>query len=156
MFYMYSSVFSFLWNDLSCTSEMLSSLSGRLSNAVYCHNYPILSFFFFSLCPWGSVEQKLSEDKQNRGWCCCHGLAVNAPGLTAGARRKGAGENTEAERSGQNMKQKIVSSLTLLDRTVFCALCKLTRCLPTNRAEVFGQRALKRSQFFFGVGGFEL
>lgn len=83
----------------------------------------IISFFFFSLCPWGSVEQKLSEDKQNRGWCCCHGLAVNAPGLTAGARRKGTEKNTEAERSGQKMKQKIVNSLTLLDRTVFFVLC---------------------------------
>lgn len=106
----------------------------------------IISFFFFFPCPWGSVEQKLSEYKQNRGWCCCHGLAVNAPGLTAGARRKGTEENTETERRGQKMKQKIVNSVTLLDRTVFCALCKLTWRLPTNRAEAFGQRALKRSQ----------
>lgn len=83
----------------------------------------IISFFFFFLRPWGSVEQKLSEDKQSRGCCCCHGLAVNAPGLTAGARGKGTEENTETERSGQNMKQKIVNAVALLDRTGFFVPC---------------------------------
>lgn len=45
------------------------------------------------------------------------------------------------------MKQKTVNSVSLLDGTVFFgAVCKLTRCLPTSRAEAFGLIALKRSQ----------
>lgn len=87
----------------------------------------IISFFFFSCVLEGVLSRnflrinRTGVDAAVTAWLWTH-LAWQQ-----GRERKGTEENTEAERIRQKMKQKIVNSLTLLDRTVFCALCKLTR-----------------------------
>lgn len=105
-------------------------------------------FFFLRVLEGVSAEQKLSDDKQNRGWCCCHSLAVNAPGLTAGARHEGT-ENGEAKRSGERAEWKFVNPVTSLNRTIFFSVrtyIPLYQQISGFRVKVFRQRALKWSQ----------
>lgn len=138
----YTIVQCFLFSEMTCCAPLKCWAACQVHTQALSTATIRSLFFFLRVLEGVSAEQKLSDDKQNRGWCCCHGLAVNAPGLTAGARREGT-ENAEAKRSGERVEWKTVNPVTLLNRTFFFSLCEPIY-LYTNKSAVLQSRCSDR------------